>query len=84
VECAAKWRAICLVGMTREDPDNPILVARHHRFQSSRIAEDERWVVTHGTRQATGVVEHDQISPWSRRLQLVMQPSELRRAQRPT
>jgi hypothetical protein len=84
VECAAKWRAICLVGMTREDPDDPILVARHDRFQRSHIAEDERWVVVGRARQATGMVEHDQIPSRGRRLQLVLQPRELRRAQRPT
>jgi hypothetical protein len=32
VQCAAKGRTICLVGMTREDPDDPIPVARHDRL----------------------------------------------------
>ena len=82
VECAAKWRAICLVGMIREDTDDSISMARHDRFQRSHIAEDERWVVVGRARQATGMVEHDQIPSRGRRLQLVLQPRELRRAQR--
>jgi hypothetical protein len=32
VQRAAEGRAICLVRMPGEDPDDPILVARHHRF----------------------------------------------------
>jgi hypothetical protein len=67
VECAAKWRTVCLVGVTREDTGDPILVARHDRVQRGHIAEDEHWVVVRWTRQATGVVEHDQISPWEPR-----------------
>jgi hypothetical protein len=81
VQCAAKGRTICLVGMTREDPDDPIPVACHDRLQSSHIAKDERWVVVRWPRQATGMVEHDQIPPRGRRLKFVLQPSELRRAQ---
>jgi hypothetical protein len=80
VECAAKGRAICLMGMTREDSDDPILVTCHDRFESSRIAEDERWVVVGRARQATGMVEHDQIPLRGRRPQFVLQPRELRRA----
>ena len=59
VECAAEGRAVSLVGMTREDPNDPISVARHDRFQSRHIAEDERWVVVGRACQATGMVEHD-------------------------
>ena len=81
VERAAKRCAICLMGMTGEDTDDLIPVARHDRFQRRRIAEDEHRVMMGRTRQAAGMVEHDQISSWSRRLQLVLQPSELRCAQ---
>ena len=59
VECAAEGRAVRLVGMTREDPNDPISVARQDRFQSRHIAEDERWVVVGRACQATGMVEHD-------------------------
>ena len=58
---AAEGRAIGLVGMTGEDSDDPIPVACHDRFQRGNVAEDERRVVVRWTRQATGMVEHDQI-----------------------
>ena len=75
---ATEGRAVCLVGMTGEDPDDPIAVARHHRFQGSRLTHDERRVVVRRTRQATGMVEHDQVAPRCRRPHFVFQPSELR------
>jgi hypothetical protein len=66
VQRAAKWRAIGLVGMTGEDADDPIPVAGDDRFQSCCLLHDERREVVRWSRQATGVVEHDEVSLWSR------------------
>jgi hypothetical protein len=53
-------------------------VARHQRFQGRCLTQDERGVVVCRTRQATRMVEHDQISLRCRKLQLLLQPGLLR------
>ena len=63
VQRAAEGRAICLVRMPGQDRDDLIPVARDDRFQVRGLAHDEHRVVVRWSREATGVVEDDQISP---------------------
>ena len=74
VQGAAERRAIRLVRMTRQDPDDPILVTRHDRFQGRRLTHDERRVVVRRSHQPTGMVEHNQISARGRISELGLQP----------
>jgi hypothetical protein len=82
VHRAAEGRAIRLVRMTGEDPDNAIPVAPHDRFQGGNLTHDERRVMVRWACQATRVVEHNQMTAWSRISQLGLQPGQLHRSQR--
>ena len=71
VQRAAEWGAICLVRMPGEDPDDPILVARHHRFQGCRLTHNKRRAVVRRACQATGVMDDNQVSQRRRRCQFI-------------
>ena len=60
VQRAAKRRAICLMGMTGENPEHLAAVSRHECFQLRRVARDEIRVVVCRTCQAAAMMEHDE------------------------